>query len=161
MQHLAQAFDDAIAGVTLHIALKVRRSGPPANGGGDGGRVAGTTLGYDGVGLLDVIARSHIDLHVDRLHLQTVNGLDVIGGDIITLQDFRRAIEPGQIQLLAVPEMLMRVDDQLVCPPSRCGAGRCGESCGGGGVEKLAAVHGAGLYVMETAQLSGSGIEVL
>ena len=142
MQHLAQAFDDAVARVALHVALKIRGCGPPANGGSDGGCVAGADLRHDGVGFFDVIARSHIDLHVDGLHLQAVGRFDILGGEEIMLQHFWRGFDPGWIHEATAPEMLMRVDDQLVRPLGGRGAGGCGEDRGGGGVEELTAVHG-------------------
>jgi hypothetical protein len=112
MQHLTQTFDDAIARVALHIGLEVIRSRPSTNRRGDGEYVSSAALDHDVIRFLNVILRSHIDLHVDRFHVQTCIGLHIVRRHKIMPQHFRCTFDPGRTDDVPIPEMLMRVDDQ-------------------------------------------------
>ena len=139
MQHLTQAFDDTVARVALHIFLEFSRCRPPADGRGDGRCMASSTLGNDAVRFLDVITLSYINLHVDRLHIEACSGLYKVRCDKIMSQHLRRSFDPWRADDVAIPEMLVGVDDQRIWGAE---GGARGERGTGAGLEKVTAIHG-------------------
>ena len=103
-----------VACIAGDVVLELFAIRTPTDSGGDGGRGALRAFGSDPVCFLDVICRINIHLHVDGLYVDARVGLQVVSVFEVMPQHLRCARKPRQVQLPAVPEVLMGIDHKAV-----------------------------------------------
>lgn len=133
MQDLADSFEVATFPVAVEIGSEFGGGWSTAEDCGFGRDFPGFAESDDVVGFPVVHRRVDVDFHVDGPHAEALRRRGVFGRAVRVPEDFRRSGQPGELQFVQIPQVLVSIDDQCGSLGGEGGrAGGRGQSGDGG-----------------------------